>query len=180
MPRLCPERLTPATVVAYVLDKPARRRYFYDKTYYERVKKVEETDEEKKKKKQEYQKEYQKAYRAKQQLQPKTEAEMAAQKTQRSAYYQANKEHLVEVQKKWNEANKDKVAQTKLKYYQKIKKNQTKTVCECGSEFTDNHFSRKRHNESKWITPPLNFSTFPCRLNLLWRGVLCGRVHGGP
>ena len=83
---------------------------FYDKKNYDKVKLKILTDEEKKKKNDEYQKAYQKTYRAK----PKTEEQKAAQK----AYYQAHKEHLREVHKKWKEANKEKIAEYHKKHYQ--------------------------------------------------------------
>jgi len=61
--------------------------------------------------------------------------------------YEKNKEKYLKQQKEYGQKNKEKIAQRKKEYYhenqEKIKKRGgEKKICECGSSYTHNHFSR--------------------------------------
>jgi hypothetical protein len=75
-------------------------------------------------------------------------------------YYDLNKEELIFYQKKYRESNNDKIVERSKTYYD-TKKNEIlqkqgeKHICECGKEYTQNHFKRhlntKFHKEFKAI-----------------------------
>jgi len=150
MPRLNPARLTPASIVTFVLDASTRKK-FNEREHYrknpDRKNKVKIIHDKFNELNKNYDKErYEKNKATIKQKQKEYYEEHKTKFIQKSReYYLKNREHLDELNKKWKKNHKDVINASNKKYRDKLKKKNG--VCGCGASviYMARHLKSKKH-----------------------------------